>query len=105
ARQAVRQKKRVPRYNSFVASYPRQEFQADLADFGAGLLYRYGLFVIDIFSKKLAVVALPDKTSETTAQGLDIALKRLGQPVEFMTDEGGEFLGDFARRLEYYDIH
>jgi hypothetical protein len=49
---------RAPRYNSFVAQEPRQEFQVDVADFGK-TEPKYALFCVDIFTKYIGVEVLP----------------------------------------------
>ena len=104
-KQAIRQRKRAPRYNSFVAFEPRQEFQMDLMDFGAQTAPRYGLVSVDIFSKKLCVVAIRDKTSELVAKGLDEVISKTGMPTDLMVDSGGEFSGAFATRVHWYGIN
>lgn len=53
------------------------------------------------FSKWIELVALPDKFSEDAAYGfLDHVLSRFGAPVEVLTDQGREFLGDFQTLCE-----
>jgi hypothetical protein len=113
AKQEGTQNKKAKQNNSFVPlAEARQQFQMDLADFGtvngrtaSADWYRYALVANDIFTKKVAVVPMKNKKSETTAQALDTILKKLGQPVEIFTDEGGEFMGHFDTRMrEYYEI-
>jgi transposase InsO family protein len=110
AKQEGTQNKKAKQNNSFVPlAEARQQFQMDLADMGTAKgragWFRYALVANDIFTKKVAVVPMKDKTSETTAVALDKILKKLGQPVEIFTDEGGEFMGAFDKRArEYYEI-
>jgi hypothetical protein len=113
ARQEGTQNKKAKQNNSFVPlAEARQQFQMDLADFGEAKgraanadWYRYALVANDIFTKKVAVVPMKNKASETTAQALDKILQKLGQPVEIFTDEGGEFMGHFDSRMRnYYEI-
>jgi hypothetical protein len=110
AKQEGSQNKKAKQNNSFVPlAEARQQFQMDLADMGAAKgregWYRYALVANDIFTKKVAVVPMKNKTSETTSVALDKILQKLGQPVEIFTDEGGEFMGAFDERVrEYYDI-
>ena len=46
--QEVKQRRKPLKVNSFVADLPRQEFQVDLADFGAEARPRYCLSLIHI---------------------------------------------------------
>jgi hypothetical protein len=123
---------RNPRYNSFVAQEPRQEFQVDVADFGK-TEPKYALFCVDIFTKYIGVEVLPmvrlgDKTGKRaaasqrrmteaelnklvpskepidTARAMDKLLDRMDLPASIMTDEGGEFKGSFDTLLNTYDI-
>jgi hypothetical protein len=104
-KQEVRQRKKPNRYNSFVPNSRLDQIQIDLADFSSrGTTHRYALVAIDSFTKEAAVVPIRDKMSETTAKALDTALDKLGLPDSLVTDEGGEFQGAFARRLEYYSL-
>ena len=104
-KQEVRQKKKPARYNSFVPAGRLEQIQTDLSDFGKPRTeFRYGLVAIDIFSKHLTVVPIHDKTSSSTSAALDRVAQTLGMPATVLTDEGGEFQGDFQTRLRYYEI-
>ena len=92
------------KYNSFVSHEAREEFQVDLADFGQRQEPRYGLISIDIFTKKLAVVPIPNKLPETTANAFQKVINEMDIPASIMTDEGGEWGKEFAAKLDYYDI-
>jgi hypothetical protein len=103
-KQEVRQLRKQHKYNSFVASGPREEFQVDLADFGRYAEPRYGLAAVDVFTKKLHVEPIANKEPKTTALALDKVVQNMSLPNNVMHDEGGEFQGAFAKRLEYFDI-
>jgi transposase InsO family protein len=62
---------------------------------------KYVLVLIEHFSKWIELVALPDKLSEGAAYSfLDRVLSRFGVPVEELTDQGWEFLGEFQTLCE-----
>ena len=96
-KQEVRQTRKPTHLNSFVADLPRQEFQIDLADFGANANPRYCFVAIDIFSKKLFAMPLKARSESVTA--IQPMLDALGYPISIMNDEGGEFLGRFSKLL------
>ena len=57
-KQAVRQRKNIPRYNSFIPEGRLEQIQIDLADFGkAQSRFRYGLIAIDVFYKVFSCCA------------------------------------------------
>jgi len=96
-KQEVRQTRKPTHLNSFVADLPRQEFQIDLADFGASAKPRYCFVAIDIFSKKL--FAMPLNARSESVNAIQPMLDALGYPISVMNDEGGEFLGRFSKIL------
>lgn len=104
-KQDINQKRKRNRYNSFVPSFPREQYQIDLADFGGGGDFRYAFVCIDLFTKMLAVVPMKSKLSQETSDSLDVVFQKLGHPVSVLTDIGGEFQGQFAKRLDYYSVH
>jgi hypothetical protein len=62
---------------------------------------KYVLVMIEHFSKRIELVALPDKFSEGTAYSfLDRVLSRFGAPTEVLTNQGREFLGEFQMLCE-----
>ena len=67
--------------------------------------YKYALFAYDVFSKKLSVIPLKTQSSEQTAKALEqIFEKDIGIPLQVYNDEGGEFVANFSKKLEYYDV-
>lgn len=62
---------------------------------------KYIVTAIDYMSKNIEATAVPDKSSKTTAEFFykDI-ICRHGTPVEVVTDQGGEFLGEFQTLLD-----
>lgn len=104
AKQEVRQRKKPSKVNSFVADFPRQEFQVDLADFGERAVPRYGFAAIDIFSKKGACFPITSKEASKTTEALRKTFDELGYPSTIMCDEGGEFYGEFAEECKNQDI-
>lgn len=62
--------------------------------------YRYILIAIDVFSKRAYAVPLKDKTAKSTADGMEIILKQVGQPIRnLQTDDGKEFFNRTMKRL------
>ena len=105
-RQEVRQHRRPAKnqVNSYVAQFPRQEFQVDLMDMGKMIVPRYGFVCIDIFSKKAFCIPMRHKTPENTAQALKMVFKELGYPATIMCDSGSKFKGAFAEECQEQDI-
>ena len=98
ANQEVKQRKKPAKneVNSFVADFPRQEFQVDLMDMGKWVKpFRYGLVVYDIFSKKGACIPIRSKEPPITAKALKEVFHVLGFPSSIMCDDGSEFKGEF----------
>ena len=99
ANQEVRQGKKPPKneLNSFVADLPRQQFQVDLMDLGKFVKpFRYGFVCIDIFTKKAECVPITKKEPSITAKALKEIFTDMGYPSTIMSDNGGEFQGEFA---------
>ena len=75
-------------YNSFVASYPKQEYQwylffiNDLED----QEYKIGLLMIDIFSKYMTIVPLESKQTNEVVAGNKEGIENMwGKPETFYT--------------------
>ena len=100
AKQEIRQRRKPLKVNSFVAEFPRQEFQVDLLDMGEGAAPRYGFVTIDVFSKKGACFPIRSKLASETAEALRKTFGELGYPSSIMCDEGGEFQGEFAEECK-----
>ncbi len=80
--------------NGFIARYPRQQFQIDLIylenkHFNDN---KYGLSVIDVFTRKGTVILINKKTSQTIIDALKKAFEELGKPKMIYADEGSEFM-------------
>ena len=104
AKQEIRQRKKPSKVNSFVADFPRQEFQVDLLDMGEKANPRYGFVAVDIFSKKGACFPIRSKVASETAQALRKTFGELGYPSSIMCDEGGEFFGEFSQECKGEDV-
>jgi len=104
AKQEIRQRRKPLKVNSFVADFPRQEFQVDLLDMGETTVPRYGFTAIDIFSKKGACFPIRSKLASETAEALRKTFGELGYPSSIMCDEGGEFQGEFAEECKKEDV-
>jgi transposase InsO family protein len=76
---------------SHVASAAREEFEADLADFGALAVPRYALVCVDVFSRMGAAIPLRRKSAEAMVPALDEVMRQMGTPVRIVTDNGAEF--------------
>ena len=96
AKQEIRQRRKPLKVNSFVADFPRQQFQVDLLDMGEEAVPRYGFTTVDIFSKKGACFPIRSKLASETAEALRKTFDELGYPSSIMCDEGKEFQGEFA---------
>ena len=102
-KQEIRQGKKRRGDNSFIPYAPREEYQFDLADFGASAVkFRYAFIAIDAFSKMLQVVPLENKTPAETVRALNIVIEKMHIPQYAYTDDGGEFKGGFDERLKYF---
>jgi transposase InsO family protein len=61
----------------------------------------YVMVCIEHFTKHIELIAIPDKSAETTAYAfLSHVLGRFGSCAEVITDQGSEFLGAFHQLLE-----
>ena len=58
-----------------------------------GLVNKYVLSVIDVFSQFLWLTPLPSKNSPTVAEALFTIYLQQGPPKELQCDQGGEFKG------------
>jgi hypothetical protein len=105
AKQEIRQRRKPLRVNSFVANFPRQEFQVDLMDMGEQVTPRYGFVAVDIFPKKGACFPIPNKFATDTAEALRKTFAELGYPASIMCDEGREFQGEFADECKKEFVH
>jgi len=116
-RQEIRQRRRKPLKNSFVALGPRMEYQMDVANMvqvnrepredaaAHDPVFKFALVAVDIFSKAIAVVPLANTRQESTTKALDTVIDSLGPCNVIMTDRGREFEGSFHERVtKYYDI-
>lgn len=83
--------------NSYVANFPRDQFQMDIGDMvelqTTKKQKRYLLAIIDIFSKYGMAFVLSDKTAEEAHKAIQTAFKTMGIPRSVYTDEGSEFKG------------
>ena len=70
-----------------------------MADFGQRADPRFGLICVDIFTKKLAVVPVPNKLPKTTSDAFQKVVDTMDIPASIMTDEGGEWKNDFSAKL------
>jgi hypothetical protein len=104
AKQELRQRRKPLKVNSYVAMFPRQEFQVDLLDMGEKATPRYGFVAIDIFSKKGACIPIRSKLASETTEALRKVFGELGYPSSIMCDEGGEFQGEFAEECKKQDV-
>ena len=87
--------------NSFVASYPRQEYQMDLF-FLSDLkdpVYPLGLLMVDIFSKYISIIPLKAKQIHDVAIGIETAIQKMGgKPETIYSDNEGAFVSNEIQR-------
>ncbi len=82
------------KFNSFVAPGPKHTFQVDLfnfkyeqeVNFKSNPPPPHGLLCVDVFTKKVHVVPLSDKTAPSWRKGLDQLIGKMGRPLNIMTD-------------------
>jgi len=103
-RERTNDKRRPSKYNSWVASAPKEEYQVDLFQENKGAPFQ--LLAVDTFSKRVAVEPLESNTSKDIIKGLDAVFKEMGgKPKSIYSDaEGGivakktrEWLGERGR--------
>ncbi len=82
------------KFNSFVAPGPKHTFQVDLFNFRYEQEVNFkknpppphGLLCVDVFTKKVHVVPLQDKTAASWRDALDKLIDKMGRPLNIMTD-------------------
>jgi transposase InsO family protein len=99
-----REYKRPARYNPYYVHGRRQEVQADLVDMSVlareNRSVKFLLVLIDIFTKRLWVHALPNKRGGTVAAKLRAWLRLLRtKPKKLKTDRGLEFTNALVQHL------
>jgi hypothetical protein len=91
----------------FVAPLPNSQWQIDLIDmqkFGtANKGYKWILIAIDIFSRFLYALPVKNKQAIETANAFEQMIKT-EKPKLIISDDGGEWLGSFAKLLVSNDI-
>lgn len=78
-------------YNSYVAKAPLEEFQIDLFNMKIkdDDAYKMAIGAIDIFTKAVTVIAVPNKQPETFLRALKQIFQIMGKPKILMADEEG----------------
>jgi hypothetical protein len=101
-KQPNKQRKNYKFTNSYKAPFPRFEYQIDIMDMNylKQDSQRYGLCVIDIFSKLGDVQPLTNKDSVSVYNALQKSFKIMGFPMSIYSDDGGEFKGKVK---EFFD--
>ena len=93
-KQPNKQIKGYQNYNSYLVPYARAEFQIDIMDmnkFKQEGEERYGLIVIDAFSRYACIHPMENKNSEDVLKALKEAFKVMGEPIEIFSDEDTAF--------------
>ena len=114
--QPNRQVKKYSGSNSYTAPFARFEYQIDIMDMISlvkdpeakipvkkGEL-RYGLVVIDIFSKLANVVPMKDRNSPSVLSALKESFKKMGSPMSIYSDDDGAFQSVVKEYLDNEDI-
>ena len=102
-RQPNKQIKGYHNYNSYLVPYARAEFQIDIMDmnkFKQEGEERYGLIVIDAFSRYAYIHPMENKNSEDVLKALKEAFKVMGEPIEIFSDEDTAFLSVVKKYLD-----
>lgn len=105
--------RKVPKARKYVSPGINHYFQADLFVLNQSLAklngYKYILFCIDAFSRKLFAEPLKYKSGELTRKALQTIIKRNGwvPPLKIVTDKGTEFLNFQVQALfkQYNIVH
>jgi hypothetical protein len=83
--------------NSYVANFPRDQFQMDLGDMVELQLHptqkRYILVCVDIFSKYGMAVIVNDRSASEAYKAITHIFSTMGIPRSVYTDDGAEFKG------------
>ena len=95
-KQTIKQRKAYKgKGNSYVANFPRDQFQMDIADMvelqKTTIDKRYLLVVIDIFSKYGMAIPLTNKSADETFNAIKLVFGKMGFPRSIYTDDGAEF--------------
>jgi hypothetical protein len=102
-KQPNKQRKGYKGYNSYKAPFSRYEYQIDIMDMSylkQSDQPRYGLVVIDIFSKYADVQPLTNKDSTSVYEALQKSFKIMGFPMSVYSDDDGAFK---AKVKEFFD--
>ena len=102
-KQRNKQIKGYQNYNSYLVPYARAEFQIDIMDmnkFKQEGEERYGLIVIDAFSRYACIHPMENKNSEDVLKALKEAFKVMGEPIEIFSDEDTAFLSVVKKYLD-----
>lgn len=95
SKQPNKQIKNYKNHNSYVAPYPRYEYQIDIMDMvdlqKDETQPRYALIVIDIFSKLGYAEPMFNKDSPNVLKGLKNSFNEMGYPINIYSDDDGAF--------------
>ena len=102
-KQPNKQIKGYHNHNSYLVPYARAEFQIDNMDmdkFKQEGEERYGLIVIDAFSRYAYIHPMENKNSEDVLRALKATCKVMGEPIEIFSDEDTAFLSVVKKYLD-----
>ena len=102
-KQPNKQIKGYQNYNSYLVPYARAEFQIDIMDmnkFKQEGEERYGLIVIDAFSRYAYIHPMENKNSVDVLRALKASFKVMGEPIEIFSDEDTAFLSVVKKYLD-----
>jgi transposase InsO family protein len=81
-------------------SYPMERVGVDLIELPTSYSgNKYGLTIVDHFSKYLSVYPLPNKSAETVSKALMQFIAANGCPLEIVSDRGGEFVNELFNEV------
>lgn len=104
----VSEKKQLKGYNSFIAPYPKYEYQLDLMFFSdlKNQNFNVGLVLIDIFTKYACVVPIKTKDTGNVASGIMEGIVKMGGKPEiiYSDDEGALSTGPMKEYFEKENI-
>ena len=102
-KQPNKQIKGYQNYNSYLVPYAGAEFQIDIMDmnkFKQEREEKYGLIVIDAFSRYAYIHPMENKNSEDVLKALKQAFKVMGEPIEIFSVEDTAFRSVVKKYLD-----
>ena len=84
-----------------VSNKPYEKVYIDIVDFGSADAHgnRYGLTYMDMLSRYLDAIPLPDKTPKSVVRAIMVLFTRYGIPERIVGDNGSEFRSSLTQSV------